>query len=177
MGSDIEGCHRSRHATFEAAAKQVVCDTSRVAGAGGLVSVGRLGGWCCRAIGPCHRRVIEATHPARVMYRRAVGGAGATRPRLIGHASAGRSWLLWCPERDLCLAETVDQTTAAAVPCGRMPRKSNDCAEVIGSGAPARIGGVCGGSRRWAARWGVAVLLPPAVQLPRTVGARAATSV
>lgn len=47
--------------------------------------------------------------------------AGRRSPTFIGHTGASGSWLFWCPEHDLYLAGTVDQTTAAAVPYRLLP--------------------------------------------------------
>jgi D-alanyl-D-alanine carboxypeptidase len=47
---------------------------------------------------------------------------GRARPTLLGHTGASGSWLFHCPEHDLYLAGTVDQTTAAAVPYRIGPR-------------------------------------------------------
>jgi D-alanyl-D-alanine carboxypeptidase len=48
--------------------------------------------------------------------------AGRRAPTLIGHTGASGSWLFWCPEHQLYLAGTVDQTTAAGLPYQRLPR-------------------------------------------------------
>jgi D-alanyl-D-alanine carboxypeptidase len=48
--------------------------------------------------------------------------AGRRAPTLIGHTGASGSWLFWCPEHELYLAGTVDQTTAAGLPYQRLPR-------------------------------------------------------
>lgn len=48
--------------------------------------------------------------------------AGRRSPTLLGHTGANGSWLFWCEEHDLCLAGTVDQTTAAAVPYRLVPQ-------------------------------------------------------
>ncbi len=48
--------------------------------------------------------------------------AGRRSPTFIGHTGASGSWLFWCPEHDLYLAGTVDQTTAAPVPYRLLPR-------------------------------------------------------
>ena len=47
---------------------------------------------------------------------------GRARPTLLGHTGASGSWLFHCPEHDVYLAGTVDQTTAAAVPYRISPR-------------------------------------------------------
>lgn len=47
---------------------------------------------------------------------------GRRSPTLIGHTGASGSWLFWCPEHDLYLAGTVDQTSAAPVPYRLLPR-------------------------------------------------------
>ncbi len=46
---------------------------------------------------------------------------------LIGHTGASGSWLLHCPEHDLTLAGTVDQTLAASVPYRIGPRILRAC--------------------------------------------------
>ena len=48
--------------------------------------------------------------------------AGRRSPTLIGHTGATGSWLFWCPEHDLYLAGSVDQTAAAAVPYRLLPQ-------------------------------------------------------
>ena len=48
--------------------------------------------------------------------------AGRRSPTFIGHTGASGSWLFWCPEHDLYLAGTVDQTTAAPVPYRLLPK-------------------------------------------------------
>lgn len=48
--------------------------------------------------------------------------AGRRSPTFIGHTGASGSWLFWCPEHDLYLAGTVDQTLAAPVPYRLLPR-------------------------------------------------------
>jgi D-alanyl-D-alanine carboxypeptidase len=48
--------------------------------------------------------------------------AGRRAPTLIGHTGASGSWLFWCPEHELYLAGTIDQTTAAGLPYQRLPR-------------------------------------------------------
>lgn len=48
--------------------------------------------------------------------------AGRRPPTLIGHTGANASWLFWCPEHDLYLAGTLDQTTAAPVPYRLLPK-------------------------------------------------------
>jgi D-alanyl-D-alanine carboxypeptidase len=48
--------------------------------------------------------------------------AGRRSPTFLGHTGASGSWLFWCPEQDLYLAGTVDQTLAAAVPYRVLPR-------------------------------------------------------
>ncbi len=48
--------------------------------------------------------------------------AGRRSPTFIGHTGASGSWLFWCPEHDLYLAGTVDQTIAAPVPYRMLPR-------------------------------------------------------
>ena len=48
--------------------------------------------------------------------------AGRRSPTFIGHTGASGSWLFWCPEHDLYLAGTVDQTTAAGVPYRQLPK-------------------------------------------------------
>lgn len=47
---------------------------------------------------------------------------GRARPTLLGHTGASGSWLFHCPERDVYLAGTLDQTMAAAVPYRICPR-------------------------------------------------------
>lgn len=47
---------------------------------------------------------------------------GRARPTLLGHTGASGSWLFYCPEHDVYLTGTVDQTTAAAVPYRIGPR-------------------------------------------------------
>lgn len=42
--------------------------------------------------------------------------AGRTPVTLIGHSGATGTWLFYCPERDLHLAGTVDQTKGQAIP-------------------------------------------------------------
>jgi D-alanyl-D-alanine carboxypeptidase len=49
-------------------------------------------------------------------------GAGRRTPTFIGHSGASGSWLFWCPDHDLYLAGTVDQTTAAGVAYRLLPR-------------------------------------------------------
>ncbi len=48
--------------------------------------------------------------------------AGRTSPTFIGHTGASGSWLFFCPEHDLYLAGTVDQTIAAGLPYRMLPR-------------------------------------------------------
>lgn len=48
--------------------------------------------------------------------------SGRPSPTFIGHSGSSGSWLLWCPEHDLYLAGTVDQTTAAGVPNRLLPK-------------------------------------------------------
>lgn len=48
--------------------------------------------------------------------------AGRRSPTFIGHTGASGSWLFWCPEYDLYLAGTVDQTIAAGVPYRLLPQ-------------------------------------------------------
>ncbi len=48
--------------------------------------------------------------------------AGRRAPTLIGHTGASGSWLFWCPDHELYLGGTVDQTTAAGLPYQRLPR-------------------------------------------------------
>ena len=48
--------------------------------------------------------------------------AGHRSPTLIGHTGASGSWLFWCPDHDLYLAGTVDQTTAAPLPYRLLPK-------------------------------------------------------
>jgi D-alanyl-D-alanine carboxypeptidase len=48
--------------------------------------------------------------------------AGRRSPTFIGHTGASGSWLFWCPEHDVYLAGTVDQTRAAPVPYRLLPR-------------------------------------------------------
>jgi D-alanyl-D-alanine carboxypeptidase len=47
---------------------------------------------------------------------------GRRAPTFLGHTGASGSWLFWCPEHDLYLAGTVDQTRAAPVPYRLLPR-------------------------------------------------------
>jgi D-alanyl-D-alanine carboxypeptidase len=47
---------------------------------------------------------------------------GRHLPALLGHTGSTGSWLWWCPELDLLLAGTVDQTAAAPVPFRAVPR-------------------------------------------------------
>lgn len=48
--------------------------------------------------------------------------AGRRSLTFLGHSGASGSWLFWCPEHDLYLAGTVDQTIAAPVPYRLLPR-------------------------------------------------------
>ena len=48
--------------------------------------------------------------------------AGRRSPTFIGHTGASGSWLFWCPEHDLYLAGTVDQTLAAGLPYRLLPK-------------------------------------------------------
>lgn len=48
--------------------------------------------------------------------------AGRRSPTFVGHTGASGSWLFWCPEHDLYLAGTVDQTIAAGVPYRVLPK-------------------------------------------------------
>jgi D-alanyl-D-alanine carboxypeptidase len=48
--------------------------------------------------------------------------AGRRSPTFHGHTGASGSWLFWCPEHDLYLAGTVDQTVAAPVPYRLLPK-------------------------------------------------------
>ena len=61
--------------------------------------------------------------------------AGRRAPTLIGHTGASGSWLFWCPEHELYLAGTVDQTTAAGLPYQRLPRAIRNLS------TPSRAGG------------------------------------
>jgi D-alanyl-D-alanine carboxypeptidase len=47
---------------------------------------------------------------------------GRRSPTFIGHTGANGSWLFWCPDHDLYLAGTIDQTTAAGVPYRFLPK-------------------------------------------------------
>ena len=48
--------------------------------------------------------------------------AGRRAPLLVGHTGANGSWLFWCPDHDVYLAGTVDQTTSAGLPYRVLPR-------------------------------------------------------
>jgi len=46
----------------------------------------------------------------------------AAMPAVVGHTGSTGTWLFHCPERDLFLAGTVDQSTEAALPFRFLPR-------------------------------------------------------
>jgi hypothetical protein len=51
----------------------------------------------------------------RLRFPRLLTG-GRTLPELLGHTGSIGSWVLWSPHHDLCLAGTVNETGAAALP-------------------------------------------------------------
>lgn len=81
----------------------------------------------CPVTGPRSWRRARPSSTAWALSASAAPAAERRPPLADVHRSHGASgsWLFWCRERDLYLAGTVDQTTAAAVPYRLLPKLVN----------------------------------------------------